>query len=247
MRVEPQNPRPRSATARRLLEAIAQATPVTAALSHLYGYTHPSQLERERDRVLGEIASAVNDHEERLTVLEVLLFNRVTISALALDVSAHLLQADHIGRSIPMTMASLCVAFPDETKANLEDAVAELKSHGYATTTATLGNPIFDLRPTEAMFLALDLAVTGRDTRADALQIAGMWLMDERTHNIHALRDQLGWEPRRLNPPLSALRRVLPPQNWGQTQDPHFVTLNVLITPDERFKLRRMLELGRVD
>lgn len=32
---------------RRLLEAASQATPITAALAHLYGYTHPSQFEHD--------------------------------------------------------------------------------------------------------------------------------------------------------------------------------------------------------
>ena len=39
---------------------LAQGTPVTAALAHLYGYTHPTQFERDLEQFLREIATAVN-------------------------------------------------------------------------------------------------------------------------------------------------------------------------------------------
>ena len=67
---------------RRILESLAQFEPVAGALAHLYGYTHPSEFERDLERFHREIAESVNSHEERLTSLEGALAPRAAAGAL---------------------------------------------------------------------------------------------------------------------------------------------------------------------
>jgi hypothetical protein len=232
---------------RRVIEMLSQATPVTAALSHLYGYTHPSQFERDLERFQREVAATVNDHGERLTKIEAHLAPRATLSTLALDLAFYVLRTNTTGRGDPIVFGDLQGAFPDIEKMLLEEAVAELAHCGYATTNAAIGYPILNVRPTIGMFLAFDLAVTRRDTRADGVEIARLWLSEEVIRSIFQLSERLGWEPRRLNPALCALRPVFPDGRWSREIHPTLATTSVLITPDERFKLRQIVESGRVD
>lgn len=122
-----------------------------------------------------------------------------------------------------------------------------LEHGGYLTIKATMSQPIACFTPETALYLVFDRAATGRDTSADAVEIAGLWLQDNTMHIIPHLRDRLGWEPRRLNPALCALRYVFPENGWSQLLDPSLVTLRVLIGPSERFQLRRIMESGRID
>lgn len=237
----------RRAAFRRILEALSQATPVTAALAHLYGYTHPSQFEQDLERFQRELAVTVNDHDERLVKLEAILAPRATLGALALDVAFHVLRTNDTGRGSPIGLNALQEAFPGVEKTLLEEAVAELSHRGYIGSSAAIGHPLVKFRPTSALFLAFDLALTQRDTRADAVKIAQLWLDEDAMRSVFQLSARLGWEPRRLNPPLCALRPVFPEGRWSRESHPTLATTSVLVTPDERFKLRRIVESGRVD
>jgi hypothetical protein len=112
---------------------------------------------------------------------------------------------------------------------------------------ATTNQPIVCVTPETALYLAFDRAATGRDTSADALEIAELWIKDDTLHIVPQLSDRLGWEPRRLNPALCALRYVFRESGWSQLLDPTFVTLRVLISPSVRFQLRQIVERGRID
>ena len=237
----------RGAAFRRVVEMAAQATPVTAALAHLYGYTHPSEFERALEQFHRDIAATVNGHEERITRLEAALAPRALVSSLALDVAFHILQTNNTGRLDSLVFDELCAAFATTDVKVLEEAVAELAHLGYADTTAAFGVAIRAVRPTTAMFLAFDLAATGRDTRADAIKIGQLWLTEELTHNVFELIKRLEWDPRRLNPALAALRHVFPDGRWSRENHPTLKTTSVLVTPEERFKLRSIVESGRVD
>ena len=232
---------------RRVLEALAQATPVTAALAHLYGYTHPSLCEQDLERLQREIAETVNDHDERLIRLEARMAPRAVLNELALDIAFHTLRTNDTGREAPVIFDALEAAFPSTQKALLEEAIAELAHNGYVTTSAAMGHPIHLYRPTRDLFLAFDMATTGNNTRADAIEIAQIWLVEDETWNIHRLEERLGWPVRRLNPALWALKPVFPEGRWSREIHPTLATTAVLISPEERFKLRQMVTTGRVD
>lgn len=232
---------------RRVLEALSQATPVTAALAHLYGYTHPSQFEQDIEKFQRELATTVNDHGDRLVRLETLMAPRAVLNELALEVAFHTLRTNETGRGDPVVFDTLQAAFISVEKALLEEAVAELAHHGYVTTSSAMGHPIRAYRPTTNLFLAFDLAATGHDTRADATEIARIWLAEDEMRNVHRLKERLGWSVRRLNPALCALRPVFPEGRWSREVQPTLATTSVLIMPDERFKLRQIVTSGRVD
>ena len=175
-------------------------------------------------------------------------FAVLTVSDLALDIAFHLLRTDILGRPGNFVQfTALRDQFPAVEIRLLEEAVAELKHAGSLTTKATISQPIFCFTLETALYVAFDRAATGRDTSADAVEIAGLWLQDDTMHIIPYLRARLGWELRRLNPALCALRYVFPENGWSELLDPSLVTLRVLIGPSERFQLRRIVESGRID
>jgi hypothetical protein len=232
---------------RRLIEAASQATPVTAALAHLYGYTHPSQFEQDIEKFQRQVADFVNDYEERIARVEAALAPHARINPLALDVALFLLRGNTTGRRELALFSDLQATFCDVSKALLEEAIAELKHLGYAETTSVLSQPIRTVQATSAMFLAFDLVATGNDTRADAVQIAGLWLENDRLTNVYELEKKLGWEPRRLNPALAALLPIFPKGRQSGELHPRLEVVSVLVTPDERFQLRRIVNTGQVD
>lgn len=168
------------------------------------------------------------------------------LSDLALDVALHLLRTNDTGLSNDVDFDDLCESFRGVNRGLLEEAVAELRHLDYAETTAALGRSILSVRPKNAMFLAFD-AVTGRDTRADAVEVARLWLEQPCTHNVLQLAGQLNWEGRRLNPAIEALHPVFPIGRWSEEIQQNFATTFVLVTPDERFQLRRIITTGHVD
>ncbi|TCH97647.1 hypothetical protein EJV46_16145 [Roseococcus sp. SYP-B2431] len=236
------------AVTRRLIEAAAQFTPITAALAHLYGYTHPSQFEQDLERFQREIAEATNDHSERLERLGARINGQIVLDPLALQVAFHTLSMNDTGMMRAVSFESLQEAFPGDTKTALEDAVAELAHHGYVRTTTAMGAAILQYRPTGALFLAFDRVAMDFDTRSDAVEIARIWLDgDPALTNVFQLKEHLSWSGRRLNPALAALEHVFHPRRWSQEIHPTLFTTSVLVTPDERFKLRRIVNDGRVD
>lgn len=226
---------------RRVIEAIAQEVPLTGALAHLYGYTHPTLFERDIESFQRQLATSANDHEERITLLEAILAPRAAMSPLALDVAFHILREDDSGCWYAVEFQELWATFPEAQEDELEEAVAELCHLGYATYE------FVTVRPTVAMYLAFDLVATGRNTRSDAVEIARLWLEDEQFSNVALLEQHLGWELRRLNPALEALHHIFPYGRWSEELQPRFATIGVLITVDERFQLRRIVQSEQVD
>ncbi|UEM04752.1 hypothetical protein JL101_004735 [Skermanella rosea] len=246
-KLEPPTRNEKRAALRRSIEALAQATPVTAALAHLYGYTHPSQFEQDLERFWNEISALVNNHEDRLQRLEAKLEPSIVLSSLALEVLTWLLSSNTTGRSEPVMFQGIVDAFTGIDRRDLEESVSELAHLGYATKSSAIGHPIRSVRLTTDAFLGFDMAATGNDTRADAIHVAGLWVEDERLTSIYALKDHLGWEPRRLNPAIAVLLPIFPKGRRSGEQHPQFITTSVLVTSDERYQLRRVIETGRVD
>ena len=172
---------------------------------------------------------------------------RARINPLALDVGLYLLRTNTTGRRELVLFSDLQTTFCDTVTEFLEEAIAELKHLGYAETTSVLSQPIRTVQPTNAMFLAFDLVATGNDTRADAVQVAGLWLENDGLRNVYELEKELGWEPRRLNPALAALLPIFPKGRRSGELHPRLEVVFVLVTPDERFQLRRIVDTGQVD
>ena len=232
---------------RRIVETFAQGTPITAALAHLYGYTHPSQFEKELEGFHKQVAILVNDHDERIRRVEDKFAIDAVLSPLALDLVFEILRSNTTGLLDPFVFNEIVKSFPGENVTDLETAAGELSFSGYANISASLSEAVRSLRPDISAFVAFDLVATGNDTRADAVRIASEWLKDDATRGVERLNEGLQWEPRRLNPALNALKHLFPQGRWSQTSHPRYITTTVLVTPNERFALQKIVNSGRID
>lgn len=234
------------AIVRILLEMAAQSNPVTAALALLYGYTHPNHFEQALQKFWMEVAQKLTDHEQQIRALTQFLSPMAVIGEIAMEVTIHLLRMNTSGRSDLLPFEQLAADLNHIPRAQLEEAVAELVAYGFAKGAGSLGHSVVHVRPTNAAFLAFDKAATDRDTQADAVHIASLWIESEELRNVFRLSEHLQWEPRRLNPALGALRSVFADGRWSKEIHPALETTSVLVTPEERFKLRQIAESRRL-
>jgi hypothetical protein len=235
------------AALRRILEAAAQATPVTAAFAHLFGYAYPGAFEEAKEAYLRDLGSATNDHSERLTRLEQVFAPRAVISPLAALIALQMLTLNRSGRPDAISFDEIVELLPGKDRTQSEEAVSELKHRGYVETVPVLGSRHGRVRPTLAMFLAFDKSATGNDTRLDAIEIAKTWLLDPSTTSVDTLASKVGWEPRRLNPALMALRDYLPNATWSNEIHQVYAETYLALSSDEKFSLKELITSGRVD
>ncbi|HVJ33168.1 MAG TPA: hypothetical protein VND94_08630 [Terriglobia bacterium] len=230
------------AAIRILLEMAAQLTPLTAAMSVLYGYTHPSQFQQDLEKFHFDVAAKLSEQEAKLKALSEFLTKKSTVGDVAVELAIWMLRENSSGRADPIGFDRVVASFVEIPRGDLEEAAAELKAHSYAS----ISPPMFRIRPTSELFLAFDKAATGHDTEGDAIRIASLWLDNEELRSVFRLSDLLGWPPRRLNPALSALRDVFPDGRWSKEIHPTLETTSVVITADERYRLRKIVKNQRL-
>ena len=83
----------RRAAGRVVVEALSQATPITAGLATLYRFTHPSEMQRVVEAWRIEVSDTLNDHDVALQRLEAVISPRLRIGELALELALWL--AEH--------------------------------------------------------------------------------------------------------------------------------------------------------
>jgi hypothetical protein len=86
------------------------------------------------------------------------------------------------------------------------DVVDELEGKGLLRKTSALGKPIRSVEPTDLLFWRFDKIFQPWNTEADARAIAEKLANGPRNQFVIVkLAEELGWEPRRINPALTYL------------------------------------------
>lgn len=224
---------------RAVLEAGAQFTPVTAALTRLYQTTHPSKFQRELAEWQITVSSSANDHEARLQRLEETYHPRLTLSEDAQALAIWLAGQSITGDEANIAFATLRQAFPTRPKHDLQDAVAELKLAGLATVMAVFGDPIYEVAPTFDLFALLDPVVTKTSPQDDAVELARQALALG-AGRVPEIAQRLEWSPRRINPALALLLPMV--SMVSQTRDALYLTPWFNVGAEERVTFRRLIE-----
>jgi hypothetical protein len=228
----------RKAAVRVIAEALAQATPITAGLAHLYRFTHPSEMERAIETWRAEVAAAVNDLEARVRVIEAHIASRLTIGESALALALWLTkEADPWPPKLVM-WETIAEAFPEIGKAELEEACAELAYHGLVKTSATMGHPIPYVQACPDLYWAFDPIVMGTDPTADARELASRVLVEPSLAVVAKLDEAMGWPKRRLDPAVARLIPFVGPNRISRTMQARYYTEQFLLIPEDRFRLR---------
>ncbi len=237
---------PKRSVLRAVLEAAAQFTPVTAALTRIYQTTHPSRFERDLSEWRGDMTTASNDHGERIATLEAAYRPELLLSDDAQAMAGWLVKTSPQGLEDPVEFEAVQAAFPDTTSRDLQDAAAELKMVGLARVSGALGHPVRIIVPTYDLFALFDPVVMDTSPQDDAVALARAALELDSGH-VPDLQTKTGWPRRRLNPALALLLTLVDPGRVRKVLQPDYVTLGFILSADERVRFRRLVtEAGRV-
>lgn len=227
---------------RAFLEAGTQFFPVAAALARLYQTTHPSEFQRELEQWRTDVSDAANKLEVRLDALEQAHHPTLNLSDDADTLARWLVANSEGGLERFVDADTLLVALPGWASRRLQDAAAELKLAGLATTSATLGHPLRLVTPTAMLFVLFDPIVLGSSPQSDAVQLARLILeLDLPLVSSKEFAERLGWEPRRFNPALSLLLTLVPDAQIRKVLQPTWVAAGFIVSAETRVKLRRLV------
>ena len=90
----------RKAGIRVVVEALAQAMPITAGLAHIYGFMHPTEMERLVVLWRDQASDNLNVHEARLRRIEEKLAPRQRVSDIAKVTLRKLVLSSRISSSL---------------------------------------------------------------------------------------------------------------------------------------------------
>ena len=124
-------------------------------IARIYQVTFPPKFEQDLAAWRGEVASAVDDHEERLAALEGRR-PKLALSPGATALAAWLAQTSPTGLEDLVDYETIKAAFPEASARELQDAAAELQLMGLAEVSAALGHPVRTVTPTTALFALFD-------------------------------------------------------------------------------------------
>jgi len=232
----------RGGSLRRVAECLAQATPLTAGLAHLYAFTHPGDFERQLQTWREEISSETNDLSERLRMIEDILAPRMIISELALDIALLLSETSAKGLDWDaVEFDTILKQFPDAEPRKLQRSCAELEHHNLTQNSAAMGHPVLNLAPRYQLFWMLDPVTQNTAPSDDAKSIVELLLENSRFGSIPTLEEHLGWTKRRLNPALALALQFVDPRRISKSMQPDYVTRSVSLLPEDEMRLERFL------
>jgi hypothetical protein len=229
----------RRAGTRAIVEAIMQAVPVTAGLSRLYQFTHPSQFEREVANWQVEISARVNEHIAVLAELAERLEGRLVISDLAVRLGMRLVETDEAALASASEFNTLQKLIPGETEAAIAEALHELEHQGLVKIHADLDEMCIELLP--GIYPTFDLVALGHDTIGDARCLAQMLIGNEKRFVIAVLFADAGWAKRRFNPALAYLLTYFGKGQISYDLSAEYPADQVFIGSRERFLLKRFI------
>ncbi|MBP6818662.1 MAG: hypothetical protein KBC46_05110 [Ferrovibrio sp.] len=240
--MNPPNTQPTGKAAIRLLmEMLAQATPVTAALAHLYGYTHPDEMQRAIQRWQAEITAAVNDTEARITALEAKLHTRQIIGNTAVEVAAWFIKNSKDGMMNLYDFVSIQNEFSTIQPGDLREALYELQHNGFVICTAAIVHPIARVRIDYNLYWTFDPPFTGNKPEQDAGALAKLLLENSRLSATRLLHEASGWEKRRFNPAIAYLLQYVDDDRVSREIQNNYPTSSFIMTDEERFKFKQFL------
>ena len=241
--IEPPKSSKQKSGMRVVAEALAQATPMTAALAHLLSFTHPSELESKLTLWRNQVSDTLNKHEAIVSQLEEKIVPRLRISETALELMLLLVKTSVSGLSTPSEFDEVQLALPDTGKEILEEACYELQNFDFASISATLGQPVKSIRPTYKLFWEFDPICIGTNPIFDAAAIAQLMIDDKNLASIPRLHKKVGWPKRRLNPAVARLMLCVADERTRNVIQNDYPTIGFVLIAQDCFNLKRFIEM----
>ena len=134
-------------------------------------------------------------------------------------------------------------AFKDNTDAELEEAIAELKTDGFAEMSRALGRGLPHFRPSLDLYLTFDGPVFDRDPIADTVTVAELALAGPDNVSAETVFTQTGWDQRRFNPAFEHVASQIPDGRVSRTSGTKFKVPFFLMLAEDRVRMKRFVAI----
>lgn len=228
---------------RAVLEAAAGFSPVTAAIARIYQVTFPPKFEQDLAVWRADLATAVNDHEGRLSQLEAHR-PQLKLSPDGVALATWLAAQSPDGLETSIGYGDVKASFPEATDRELQDAAAELELYGLAEVGKALGHPVRLIQPRNALFALFDPLVLGTSPQRDAVAVAQS-VLDLDSGDARELEGHLGWPRRRFNPAFALVLGLVGQGRVRQVIQADYPSIGFLPSADERVRFRALIEAVR--
>jgi hypothetical protein len=131
--------------------------------------------------------------------------------------------------------------FNGNSEAELEEAIAELETDGFAEMSRTLGGGLPHFRPSLDLYLTFDGPAFGRDPVADTVTVAELALAGPDSVNAEKVFEQTGWDERRFNPAFEHVASQIPDGRVSKSYGTKFTVPFFHMLAEDRVRMKRFV------
>lgn len=132
-------------------------------------------------------------------------------------------------------------AFKDNTEAELEEAIAELQTDGFAEVSHAFGGGLPHFHPSLDLYLTFDGPAFGRDSIADTVTVAELALAGPDSVNAETIFAQTGWDERRFNPAFEHVASQIPDGRVSRASGTKFIVSFFHMLAEDRVRIKRFV------
>lgn len=163
------------------------------------------------------------------------------LSLLARKVAVWVAEQDGDGWRNFVDLDKLREAFKENTDRELEEAIAELETDGFAEMSRTLGGGFPAFRPSLDLYLTFDGPAFDRDPIADTTSVAELALAGPDSVSAETIFEQTGWDVRRFNPAFEYVAAQIPDGRVSKTFGTRFTVAWFHMLAEDRVRMRRFV------
>ena len=230
---------PRREVGRSIAESVVELVPGGGVVTGLLRVAAPPKAEKLHEEWQHDISERSNEHDAQLRRHEDMLAPTETIDGLAAQLISRLVQECPDGLAEKSyDLDTLATLFPEAREQAIRDAASDLDVLGLLNVRALIGG--WSVALSDDSYQQIDWQVMGWDTRADAVEIAGLMLSED-TGDAPDLHDKTGWAMRRFYPAFRFLLPVFPEGRIRNLNHPKYPVLGVVLADEDKSTLRRMI------
>jgi len=132
-------------------------------------------------------------------------------------------------------------AFKENTETELEEAIAELQTDGFAEVSHTFGRGLPHFQPSLDLYLTFDGPAFGRDSIADTVTVAELALAGSDSVNAETIFAQTGWDERRFNPAFEHVASQIPDGRVSRASGTKFIVSFFHMLAEDRVRIKRFV------
>ncbi|RRN65998.1 hypothetical protein [Caulobacter sp. 602-1] len=163
------------------------------------------------------------------------------LSLLARKIAVWVAEQDSDGWRNFVDPDKLREAFKDNSDSELEEAIAELETDGFAEMSRTLGGGLPAFRPSLDLYLTFDSLAFDRDSIADTITVGELVLAGDDSVSGETIFEQTGWDERRFNPAFEHIASQIPDGRVSKTFGTKFTVPWFHMLPEDRVRMKRFV------